>query len=134
MAIRYRITKRTNNISDTKHPQFIMQAVSTGKVDSRMLSKEISAESTISPTDVNAVLFALGEKLQFHLQEGRTVELENIGSFRLGFKSKAEEEAIKLSPKRSIIKYHLNFQPSVYIKRLLKKGVTTYKEGSRSRD
>ncbi len=73
------------------------------------------------------------EKLQFHLQEGRTVELENIGSFRLGFKSKAEEE-IKLSPKRSIIKYHLNFPPSVYIKRLLKKGVTTYKEGSRSRD
>jgi predicted histone-like DNA-binding protein len=83
MAIRYRITKRINNISATKKPQFIMQAVSTGKVDSRMLSKEISAESTLSPTDINAVLFALGEKLQFHLQEGKTVELENIGVFRL---------------------------------------------------
>ncbi|NOR28249.1 MAG: hypothetical protein GQ540_06945 [Lutibacter sp.] len=47
-------------------------------MDSRMLSKEISTETTISPTDVNVVLFALGEKLQFHLQEDKTVELEKI--------------------------------------------------------
>ena len=99
-----------------------------------MLSKEISAESTLSLTNVNIELFVLGEKLQFHFQEGKTVELENIGKFKLGFKFKAEEDASKLTPKRSILKYHLNFQPSVYIKRLLKKGITTYKEGSRSKD
>lgn len=132
MAIRYRITKRTNNINTAKETNFIMQAVSTGTIDSRRLSKEISIESTLSPTDVHAVLFALGEKLQFHLLEGKTVELENIGKFKLGFKSKAETDPLKLNPKRSILKYHLNFQPSVYIKRLLKKGVSTYKEGSRS--
>ena len=91
-------------------------------------------ESTLSPTDVYAVLFALGEKLQFHLQEGKTVDLENIGKFKLGFKCKAEEDPLNLNPKRSISKYHLNFQPSVFIKRLLKKGITTYKEGSRSKD
>ncbi|MFK5957806.1 MAG: DNA-binding protein [Lutibacter sp.] len=134
MAIRYRITKRTNTINPTKESKYIMQAVSTGTIDSRRLSKEISMESTLSPTDVHAVLFALGEKLQFHLLEGKTVDLENIGKFKLGFKCKAEDEQLKLSPKRSILKYHLNFQPSVFIKRLLKKGITTYKEGSRSKD
>jgi len=134
MAIRYRITKRTNNINLAKDSNYIMQAVSTGTIDSRRLSKEISMESTLSPTDVHAVLFALGEKLQFHLLEGKTVDLENIGKFKLGFKSKAEDEPLKLSPKRSILKYHLNFQPSVFIKRLLKKGIMTYKEGSRSRE
>jgi len=132
MAIRYRITKRTNNINPNKECKYIMQAVSTGTINSRRLSKEISMESTLSPTDIHAVLFALGEKLQFHLLEGKTVDLENIGKFKLGFKCKAEDEPLKLSPKRSISKYHLNFQPSVFIKRLLKKGVTTYKEGSRS--
>ena len=134
MAIRYRITKRTNNINPAKESNYIMQSVSTGTIDSRRLSKEISMESTLSPTDVHAVLFALGEKLQFHLQEGKTVDLENIGKFKLGFKCKAEEDPLKLNPKRSISKYHLNFQPSVFIKRLLKKGITTYKEGSRSTD
>jgi len=132
MAIRYRITKRTNNIHPNKASAYIMQAVSTGTINSRRLSKEISMESTLSPTDVHAVLFALGEKLQFHLLEGKTVDLENIGKFKLGFKCKAEDEALKLNPKRSILKYHLNFQPALFIKRLLKKGVTTYKEGSRS--
>lgn len=132
MAIRYRITKRTNNINPSKASAYIMQAVSTGTIDSRRLSKEISMESTLSPTDVHAVLFALGEKLQFHLLEGKTVDLENIGKFKLGFKCKAEDEPLKLNPKQSISKYHLNFQPSVFIKRLLKKGITTFKEGSRS--
>ena len=133
MPIRYRITKRSNTIANNKEPQYIMQAVSTGTVDSKRLSKEISMECTLSPTDVHAVLFALGEKLQFHLREGKTVDLENIGKFKIGFKCKAEPDASKLTPKRNIQKYHLNFQPSVFIKRLLKKGITTYKEGSRSR-
>ncbi|MBL4723985.1 MAG: hypothetical protein JKY73_00980 [Lutibacter sp.] len=44
-----------------------------------MPSKEISAESTLSLTNVNAVMYVLGQKLQFYLQEGKTVELENIG-------------------------------------------------------
>jgi len=134
MAIRYRITKRTNNIDPNKEQAYIMQAVSTGTIDSRRLSKEISTESTLSPTDVHAVLFALGEKLQFHLLEGKTVDLENIGKFKLGFKCKAEGDPLKLNPKQSILKHHLNFQPSVFIKRLLKKGVTTFKEGSRSKE
>jgi nucleoid DNA-binding protein len=79
------------------------------------------------------VLYALGEKLQFHLEDGKTVDLENIGKFKVGFKCKAEADATKLTPKRNIQKYHLNFQPSVALKRWLKKGIKTYKEGSRSK-
>ena len=71
-------------------------------------------------------------KIIIYFQEGKTVELENIAKFRLALKRKAEEDTFKFTPKRSILKYHLNFQPSVYIKRLLKKGITTYTEGSRS--
>ena len=56
-----------------------------------MLSKEICAESTLSLTNVNIELFVLGEKLQFHFQEGKTVELENIGKFNLGFKFKPKK-------------------------------------------
>jgi hypothetical protein len=50
----------------------------------------------------------------------------------MGFKCKAEEDPSKLSPKRNIIKYHINYQPSVKLKRKLKGKITTYKEGSRS--
>lgn len=133
MPIRYRITKRSNTIANNKKPQYIMQAVSTGVVDLDQISYQISKECTLSVVDIKMVLYALGEKLQFHLEDGKTVDLENIGKFKVGFKCKAEADATKLTPKRNIQKYHLNFQPSVALKRWLKKGIKTYKEGSRSK-
>jgi predicted histone-like DNA-binding protein len=132
MPIRYRITKRRNNITANNEQNYIMQAVSTGTVDLDMLSYEISKESTLSKVDVKAVLWALGEKLEFHLKDGKTIDIENIGKFKIGFKSIAAAEINNLSPQKSIVKYHLNFQPAVTIKRWLKKGIKTYKEGSSS--
>jgi predicted histone-like DNA-binding protein len=133
MPIRYRITKRSNTITSKNKVQYIMQAVNTGTIDVDQISYEISNECSLSSIDVKFVLMALGEKLKYHLEDGKTVDLENIGKFKVGFKCKAEADATKLTPKRNIQKYHLNFQPSVALKRWLKKGVKTYKEGSRSK-
>lgn len=133
MPIRYRITKRSNTIANNKEPQYIMQAVNTGVVNVKQLSKQISDECSLSEIDVKFVLEALGQKLQFYLEDGKIVDLENIGKFRIGFKCKAHPDPTQLTPKRNIIKYHLNFQPDVTIKRWLKKGISTYKEGSRSK-
>lgn len=133
MAIRYRITKRSNTIANNKQAQFIMQAVNTGTVNVETISKEISSECSLSIVDVKAVLIALGIKMQYHLEDGKIVDLEDMGKFKIGFKCKAEEIASNLSPKRSIKKYHLNYQPSIVLKHRLKSGITTYKEGSRSK-
>ena len=131
MAIRYRITKRTNSIQNKKE-QYIMQAIATSTVDLEMLSSAISNECSLHKVDVQAVLFALGLKLQNYLQEGKSVDLGDVGKFKIGFQCKAEEDPRLLSPKRSIKKYHINYQPSLKLKRTLKAGITTYKEGSRS--
>jgi len=133
MPIRYRITKRSNTIANNKKPQYIMQAVSTGVVNLDDISRQISHECSLSVVDVKFVLYALGEKLQFHLEDGKIVDIENIGKFKIGFKCKANPDPTQLTPKRNIEKYHLNFQPSVILKRWLKKGIKTYKEGSRSK-
>jgi predicted histone-like DNA-binding protein len=132
MPIRYRITKRTNNIANTPQTNYILQAVQTGTINLDDIAKQISNECTLSQVDVKMVLMALSEKLQFHLAEGKIVDIEGIGKFKIGFKSKSEDKKENLTPKRSILKYHLNFQPSAPIKRWLKKGIITYKEGSRS--
>ena len=131
MAIRYRITKRTNSIQNKKE-QFIMQAVHTGKVDLDRISSAISNECSLHEVDVKAVLYALGIKLSDYLQQGKVVDLGDVGKFKIGFKSTAEEDATNLSPKKNIKKYHINYQPSIKLKRTLKAGITTYKEGSRS--
>ena len=109
-----------------------MQAVNTGTVDIRQIAREISTEGTLSISDVVGAITALGIKMQQHLEDGKIVDLETIGKFKVGFKCKANPDPTTLTPKRNIQKYHLNFQPSVVLKRWLKKGIKTYKEGSRS--
>ena len=132
MAIRYRITKRTNTIANIKKEQFIMQAVNTGTIDVRKISEEISTESTHSISDVIGVITALGLKLQQHLEDGKIVDLGDVGKFKIGFQSKASDEETDLTPKKNIKKFHLNYQPSLEIKQRLKNAITVYKEGSRS--
>lgn len=134
MAIRYRITKRTNTIAATKKEQFIMQAVNTGTVDIRRISEEISTESTHSVADVMGVIIALGVKMQQHLEDGKIIDLGDVGKFKIGFQGKATDTASELTPKRNIKKFHLNYQPSLIMKHRLRKAITVYKEGSRSRD
>lgn len=134
MAIRYRITKRTNTIASIKKEQFIMQAVNTGTIDIKKISQEISTEGSLSIPDVVGVITALGLKLQQHLEDGKIVDLGDVGKFKIGFQSKASDQASDLTPKRNIKKFHLNYQPSLEIKHRLKKAITVYKEGSRSRD
>jgi predicted histone-like DNA-binding protein len=131
MALRYRISKRVNSLTKDKEPHYILQAVNTGTVNLDRISYEISQECTLSEVDVQAVLIALGSKLQFHLSEGKIVDLDNLGKFKVGFKGTAQEDATKLTPK-GIHKFHINFQPSLKLKRWLKTGVKVYKEEKKS--
>lgn len=127
MAIKYRISKRKNNISSTAETNYILQAVSTGEIDIERLSYEISTESTLSETDVRAVLDALGRKLKEHLEDGKTVSLENIGRFKIGFKSVAQPNKSLLRT-QEVSKFRINYQPSIKLKRWLKKGLEMEKE------
>ncbi|PQJ82466.1 DNA-binding protein [Polaribacter glomeratus] len=131
MALRYRITKRTNSIKN-KEEQYILQAVNTGTIDLDTLSESISNECTLHEVDVKAVLMALGKKLDYYLSNGKIVDLGDVGKFKMGFNGIAAATPKALSVKRNIKKFHINYQPSVKMKRKLKAGITTYKEGSRS--
>jgi len=133
MAIRYRITKRTNTIAAIKKDQYIMQAVNTGTVDIRQIAREISTEGTLSIPDVVGAITALGIKMQQHLEDGKIVDLGDVGKFKIGFQCKAAENEGDLTPKKHIKKFHLNYQPSLELKHRLKKAIKVFKEGSRSR-
>lgn len=132
MAIRYRITKRANTISSVKKDQFIMQAVNTGTVNIKQISKEISVEGSLSIPDVVGVITALGIKMEQHLEAGKIVDLGDIGKFKIGFQGKAADTEAELTPKKHIKKFHLNYQPSLEFKQRLKKSIQVFKEGSRS--
>ena len=56
--------------------------------DAKRLAKDIEKESTVSQTDVMAVLNAIPKVMTRYLAEGHSVKLDGIGSFFLNFECK----------------------------------------------
>lgn len=56
--------------------------------DAKRLAKDIEKESTVSQTDVMAVLTAIPTVMTRYLAEGHSVKLDGIGSFFLTFECK----------------------------------------------
>jgi predicted histone-like DNA-binding protein len=125
--LRYRITKRKNNIGGKKD-QYIMQAVHTGIIGFDEICKEASFRSSMSPWDVKHAAAEIAEVVKIHLAQGRVVELGELGRYKIGFNCAAEDHPDKLS-KKNIKKFHLNFQPSKSIKQMLKLGFKVKREG-----
>ena len=50
-------------------------------ITTEQVAKRVAAESTVSPADVRAVLTALGGVMGDYMAQGRSVELDGIGSF-----------------------------------------------------
>lgn len=58
------------------------RSITVGKpVSTAQVAKRISAECTVNPADVTAVLTALGGVLGDYMSEGRTVKLNGVGTF-----------------------------------------------------
>ncbi|MHB0756137.1 HU family DNA-binding protein [Polaribacter sp. M15] len=130
MALQYRITKRNNSIQNNTS-QYILQAISRGTIDLDKLSADISNECSLHQVDVQAVLYALGIKMNFYLQDGYAIDMGDVGKFKMGFQCVAAASPEALSPKKNIKKFTINYQPSRKLKKMLKVGVEVYKEGSR---
>mgnify|MGYP002152785194 CR=1 FL=1 len=127
--LRYRITKRKNTIGGKKD-QYIMQAVHTGVVTFDEIWKKAGERCSLTSGDVKHAAIEIAEIYQKHLADGRIVDLGDLGRYKIGFQCKAEDHPKKLT-KKSIKKFHLNFQPSKALKQMLKAGLPVKREGSR---
>ena len=89
-------TKRSGTIAYQLNPRFDLQGEATAKnplmgvsvvastpVKTREMAERISHACTLHKADVVAVLHALGHELSEALLDGRTVQIDEIGSFSL---------------------------------------------------
>lgn len=86
MSVRLKILQ--NKITGSKSfGKWYGKSVSLGDVDTKTLAEEISHSTTVTRSDVAAVLIELFRVMREHLQASQTVILDEIGSFRLAVKS-----------------------------------------------
>lgn len=119
MAVKYNVIERKNLLKPTEAPKFYASAKADGEVSFKALAKEIAgAGSTVSDTDVLAVLNDLTKALVKYLAEGKIVRFGDFGSFQVSVSSNGAETVEKFTAS-NITGNKIQFRPGVDLKAML---------------
>ncbi|MDR0420666.1 MAG: HU family DNA-binding protein [Prevotellaceae bacterium] len=119
MAVNYVIVQKGNPADPNAPKKYYAQAKSKGELTLKKLSREIAESSTtVSDTDVLAVLNDLTKVLRRHLDNGEIVRLGDFGTFQITISSGGAETEEKFHS--SLIKNpKVTFRPGVDLKESL---------------
>lgn len=109
MAIRYRKVQN-NNPSSESYGKWYGRAIVMDTISTKQLAKEISYSTTVTYPDVLAVLTALANSIQTHLQESHKVVLDDIGAMRIGLQTSPADTSADFTA-NNIKGYRIVFQP-----------------------
>lgn len=119
MPVKYNVIERKNLQDPQAAPKFYASAKADGEINLKSLSKEIAGGSTtVSDTDVLAVLNDLIKSVNRHLADGKIVKLGDFGNFQVSISSDGAETAEKVTS--SLIRSNkINFRPGVDLRDML---------------
>ena len=119
MAITYVLTQKGNPGNPAAPKKFHAQAKSREELTFRKMSKEIAEGSTtVSDSDVMAVLNDLIKVLKRHLSNGEIVRFGDFGSFQVAITSEGAETEAKFNS--SLIKGgKITFRPGIDLREML---------------
>ena len=119
MAIPYVTVERGNLNNPAAPKKWYAQAKSSGELTFKKLAKEIAeGGSTVSDTDVLAVLNDLTKILRRHLEAGKIVRFGDFGSFQVTIKSNGAEPEAKFNASL-IHSPKITFRPGADLKETL---------------
>lgn len=111
MSVRYK--KETGKGEGSPaYKKWYGRAVSMGRVSTADLAEEISHSCTVTRADIMAVLIELAQVMKKHLQNSMTVDLEGLGDFRVGLKTKSADSAEDFTA-ANIYGYQILYHPEV---------------------
>lgn len=119
MAVTYVLTQKGNPGDASAPKKFYAQAKAREEFTFRKLSKEIAEGSTtVSDSDVLAVLNDLTKVLKRHLENGEIVRFGDFGSFQISLTSEGAETENRFNA--SMIKgAKVAFRPGIDLKEML---------------
>lgn len=101
MAVIYKVYGLHTDPRDKKSPKrYYPRAITLGRsVKLDFITDKIKDRSSLSAGDVKSVLQNFIEKLKEQLLEGKTVNIEGLGCFKLSLKSKGEDTPEEVTAK-----------------------------------
>jgi len=120
MPVKYNIVERKNPLKQSAPSKFYASAKADGEINLKAIAKEISAGSTtVSDTDVLAVLNDLIKTFIRHLGAGEIVKLGDFGNFQITISSEGAETAEQVTS-ANIKNSKITFRPGVDLRDMLK--------------
>lgn len=101
MAVIYKVYSLLSEPGNKKSPKrYYPKAITLGRsVRLNYITEKIKDQSSLSAGDVKSVLQNFIEKLKEQLLEGKSVNIEGLGCFRLSLKSKGAEKPDEVNAK-----------------------------------
>ncbi|MDL2230880.1 HU family DNA-binding protein [Bacteroidales bacterium OttesenSCG-928-L19] len=119
MPVSYVIREMANPLNRDAAKKFYARAKGRGELTFRQLSKEIAEGSTtVSDSDVLAVLNDLTKLLRRHLENGEIVRFGDFGTFQISINSEGAETEAKFNV-AMIKKSRVSFRPGIDLKEML---------------
>lgn len=126
MALNYIVTKRIFGFDKTKTEKYVTRAVGSGKVTFAKLCQKLAQFLGIHRGVVQLVLAGLVDFVIAELEDGKSVQLGELGTFRASINSKAVGEE-KDADAGTIVRRKIIFTPGTALKDAVNKiSVTRY--------
>lgn len=122
MATPYRLRKRKNPNNMEEKAKYFPTPYYAGMISTEELAKDISYGTTLTETDVRAVLTSLSMKVSSYMELGYKVKLDDLGIFKLAFSGAGKEDEKDITA-RDIDDVHILFTADVK----LKKSISSFK-------
>lgn len=126
MGLNYIVTKRIFGFDETKSEKYVTRAVGSGKVTFAKLCQKLAQFLGIHRGLVQLVLSGLVDFVILELEDGKSVQLGELGTFRVSINSKAVDDE-KDADAGTIRRKKIIFTPGTALKDAVNKvGVTRY--------
>lgn len=118
MAIKFNIVEIGNPGDPTAPKKFYARPVQSGEITLEDLSEDISHSSSVTESDVYAVLQSLVREIPRNISRGYIVRLGNLGSFRLSANSTGSDTPDEVTA-ANIIRKKMLFHPGKRVRAVI---------------
>ena len=114
MAVPYKLYQNKREGSKT-HGKWYARATNYGVVDTDKLASQIEAATTLTKPDIVACIAAFLQYIRDGLRDGKRVQLDKFGSFKVGMKTTPADSAKDFSASTNVKSLHVIFQPAIEV-------------------
>lgn len=121
---KYKLIKRTNPLKKDQPAKWHATPNSETALSGKAMTRTATANTTVAPMEMETSLDLLAKYVPLQLQQGHTVKIPGLGSFRLTFKSDGVENINDFRANSMIKNARIVFTPSKELRESVLSGLT----------